>query len=218
MLPQKIRVAIVEDQPLYRDLLVSSLADVDDIDVVLSAGTVREARTFIKPGAVDVALLDVELPDGNGIGLGASLKRHDPGLKIVTLSVLDMLEPLLGLPDDIRQGWSYLSKGSTSSLETLVSVIRQTAAGNSVIDSSLLLRSKPRTGSSVAGLTNRQFEILRCVARGGSNESIAEELGIAPNSVVNHLTAIYSALGIPEGQNARVSATLEFLANTQRSA
>lgn len=218
MREKQIRVAVVEDQPLYRDLLASSLAEVSDIDVVLSASTVREARTFIKPGTVDVALLDVELPDGNGIGLGASLKRNDPELKVVTLSVLDMLEPLLGLPDDIRQGWSYLSKGSTGTLETLVRTIRETAAGKSVIDPSLLLRSKPRTGSSIASLTNRQFEILRSVARGGSNETIAEELGIAPNSVVNHLTAIYSALGIPEGQNARVTATLEFLANTQRIA
>ena len=54
------------------------------------------------------------------------------------------------------------------------------------------------------------------VARGLSNQSIADALDIAPNSVVNHLSAIYSTLGIPEGQNARVSATLEFLSNTQR--
>ncbi len=211
-----IRVAVIEDQQLFRDLLVSSLTEVPGIDVVFQAGNVKDARALMKPGEVDVALLDIELPDGNGLGLGLSLKRSDPELGIVTLSVLDLLEPYLGIPAAERGTWSYLSKSSSGSLETLLDVITRTAAGESVIDPTLLQRSKPRPGSAVASLTNRQFEVLRMVARGLSNQSIAEALEIAPNSVVNHLSAIYSTLGIPEGQNARVSATLEFLSNTQR--
>ncbi len=211
-----IRVAIVEDQSLFRELITSSIAKDDSLDVVVSAGTVREARSAIQPGSVDVALLDIELPDGNGLGLGLSLKRADPQLAVVTLSVLDMIEPYLGIAASERGAWSYLSKASSGSVETLIDVIKRTAAGESVIDPTLLQRSKPRPGSTVGSLTNRQFEVLRLVARGCSNQTIADELGIASNSVVNHLSAIYSALGIPDGHNARVSATLEFLANTQR--
>lgn len=212
-----IRVAVIEDQQLFRELLVSSLQEVDGIDVVVEAGTVREARSLIRPGSADVAILDIELPDGNGLGLGLSLKRADPELAIVTLSVLDLIEPYLGIPADERGVWSYLSKASSGSLETLIDVITRTAAGESVIDPTLVQRSKPRPGSAVSSLTNRQFEVLRMVARGLSNQSIADALNIASNSVVNHLSAIYATLGIPEGQNARVSATLEFLSNTQRS-
>ena len=212
-----IRVAIVEDQQLFRNLLVSSLNENSDFVIVGQAATVREARELVKPGIVDVAILDVELPDGNGIGLGLSLKRLDPELKIVTLSVLDLLEPYLGIPANERGTWSYLSKTSAISVESLSDIIIRTASGESVIDPGLLQRATPRPGSSVASLTNRQYEVLRMVARGLSNQSIAEHLGIASNSVVNHLSAIYATLGIADGQNARVSATLEFLTNTQRT-
>jgi DNA-binding NarL/FixJ family response regulator len=212
-----IRVAVVEDQQLFRDLLVTSLGESKHIQIVSQAGTVRDARALIQPGQVDVAILDVELPDGNGLGLGLSLKRADPHLAVVTLSVLDLIEPYLGIPATERGTWSYLSKSSAVSIDALIDVVRRTAQGESVIDPSLLQRSTPRPGSSVSSLTTRQFEVLRMVARGLSNQSIAETLGIASNSVVNHLSAIYATLGVGEGQNARVSATLEFLSNTQRS-
>lgn len=212
-----IRVAVVEDQQLFRDLLVTSLGESKHIEIVGQAGTVRDARVLIQPGQVDVVILDVELPDGNGLGLGVSLKRADPNLAVVTLSVLDLIEPYLGIPAEERGTWSYLSKSSAVSIDALIDVIRRTARGESVIDPALLQRSTPRPGSTVESLTGRQFEVLRMVARGLSNQSIAETLGIASNSVVNHLSAIYATLGVAEGQNARVSATLEFLANTQRS-
>ena len=212
----RIRVAIVEDQPLFRDLLASGLEDYADLEIALCVGTVQEARSLIPASNIDVAVLDVELPDGNGIGLGAGLKRQQPSIGIVTLSMLDMLEPFLSMDQSIRVGWSYLLKTSANNLETVVSAIRQSVVGASVIDPELAMRSKPRVGSAVAMLTPRQFEVLRLVARGDSNEAIAGELGIAENSVVNHLTAIYATLGIMDGKNARVSATLEFLSNTQR--
>ncbi len=213
-----VRVAIVEDHVLYRDLLVSSLSAVDDIEIVESVSGSAEAKKVITPGSVDVVILDIELSDGNGIGLGVTLRRNDPKLGILLLSGRDMIELLLGLPEDQRHGWSYLSKSSSTSLETLVSVIRETAAGKAVIDAALIDRSRARAGTPVSALTRRQFEILRMVARGLSNQAIADELGIAANSVVNHLSSIYTALGISEGANARVSAVLEFLNDTSRSA
>lgn len=212
---RKLRVAIVEDQPLFRDLLSSSLAQLPDIEIVCTCGTVKEARKLITD-RIEVVVLDVELPDGNGIGLGVSLKRQYPRLGVVTLSVLDMLETMFSLEPALRHGWSYLLKQSASDMGVLAHAIRQSARGVSVTDPELTRRAKPRAGTVVANLTRRQFEIMRMVARGDSNESIATELGIAENSVVNHLTAIYGAFGIMDGKNARVSATLEFLANTQR--
>jgi DNA-binding NarL/FixJ family response regulator len=212
-----IRVAIVEDHVLYRDLLESSLQSTPDIEVVVSVSGSTEAKQLIVAGNVDVAILDIELADGNGIGLGVTLRRNDPNLGILLLSGRDMIELLLGLPEEQRHGWSYLSKSSSTSLETLLDVIRHTAAGKSVIDPALIDRSRARPGTPVSSLTRRQFEILRMVARGLSNQAIADEIGIAANSVVNHLSSIYSALGIVEGSNARVSAVLEFLSDTARA-
>jgi DNA-binding NarL/FixJ family response regulator len=75
-----IRVAIVEDHQLYRDLLKSALDGVPDISVVVTAAGSTHARLLVLPGEVDVALLDIELLDGNGIGLGVALRRADPNL------------------------------------------------------------------------------------------------------------------------------------------
>lgn len=212
----EIRVAIVEDHDLYRELLTTSLAAIDGITVVGAYSGVAAAKDGLKPGEIDVALLDIELGDGNGVALGVTLRRADPHLGIVLLSARDMVELLLGLPEDIRRGWSYLSKTSVTSLGTLVNTIRATSQGETVLDPTLVARSFARRGTPVSTLTNRQFEILRMVARGLANQTIADELGIANNSVVNHLSAIYASLNIPEGQNARVSAVLEFLNDTSR--
>lgn len=214
----EIRVAIVEDHDLYRELLTSSLAAIDGITVVGSYSGVAAAKDGLKAGDIDVALLDIELGDGNGVALGVSLRRADPNLGIVLLSARDMVELLLGIPEDIRRGWSYLSKTSVTSLSTLVNTIRATNHGDTVLDPTLVARSFARRGTPVSTLTNRQFEILRMVARGLANQTIADELGIANNSVVNHLSAIYASLNIAEGQNARVSAVLEFLNDTSRPA
>jgi DNA-binding NarL/FixJ family response regulator len=212
----EIRVAIVEDHDLYRELLTNSLAATDGITVVGSYSGVAAAKNGLHAGDIDVALLDIELGDGNGVALGVSLRRADPDLSIVLLSARDMVELLLGIPDDIRHRWSYLSKTSVTSLSTLVSTIRATSQGGTVLDPTLVARSFARRGTPVSALTNRQFEILRMVARGLANQTIADELGIANNSVVNHLSAIYASLNIAEGQNARVSAVLEFLNDTSR--
>jgi DNA-binding NarL/FixJ family response regulator len=211
-----IRVAIVEDHDLYRELLATSLSSSEGITVVATYPSVAAAKDGIAAGEVDVAILDIELGDGNGVALGVGLRRVDPDLGIVLLSARNMVELLLGLPDDMRRGWSYLSKTSVTSLETLVSTIRLTHEGETVLDPTLVNRSSARSGTPVSTLTNRQFEILRMVARGMSNQSIADDLGIANNSVVNHLSAIYASLNIPEGQNARVSAVLDFLNDTSR--
>jgi DNA-binding NarL/FixJ family response regulator len=213
-----IRVAIVEDHDLYRELLSTSLTSTEGIEIVGAYSSVTAAKEGLKAGDVDVALLDIELGDGNGVALGVSLRRLDPNLGIVLLSARNMVELLLGLPEDVRRGWSYLSKTSVTSLDTLVSTIRATHEGETVLDPTLVARSFARRGTPVSTLTNRQFEILRMVARGMANQSIADELGIANNSVVNHLSAIYASLNIPEGQNARVSAVLEFLNDTSRAA
>ena len=206
----------MEDHALFLELMSAALSEVADIQVVATADNVAEAKKWFDPSVLDVVILDIELPDGNGVGLGITLRLANPTLGVLLLSDRDMLELLLGLPTDVRAGWSYLTKGATKSMEALASAIRATAAGQTIIDPVLVNRSQARTGTGVAALTNRQFEVIRAVARGDSNQTIADDLGIAVNSVGNHLIAIYDALGIPDGKNARVAAVLEFLQDTTR--
>lgn len=217
--PGLLRVAVVEDQPLFRSMLELTLGAVTGLQVVAAVGTVTEANRLLLPGTVDVVVLDIDLPDGNGIALGVTLRRRQPGLGVLLLSAHDAMELLLDLPPDVASGWSYLSKTSSTSSEILVDAIRATAQGRTTLDPVLLDRMAPRIGTSVARLTDRQFAVLRLLARGLSNAGIGEELGITEKSVQNHINAIYNVLGIDAdpARNPRVSAALRLLEETGRA-
>jgi len=211
-----LRVALVEDQPLFRSMLERVLRATEGIEVVASLDAVSEARRVLTPGLVDVVVLDIDLPDGNGIALGVVLRRRQPDLGILLLSAHDAMDLLLDLPRDVAHGWCYLSKTSTTSESALLHAVRAAAAGETVLDPALLERVAPRTGSTVARLTRRQFEVLRLLAQGLSNVGIGERLSITEKSVQNHVYAVYAALGIDTdpARNPRVSAALRLLEET----
>ncbi len=214
---KKTRIALVDDQPLYLEMLSSVLGGHPNIELVLAAAGAAEARANLRPGMVDVAILDVDLADGNGVGLGISLRRADPNIGIMLLSSQDVMELLLDLPADVRRGWSYLSKTASLSTQSLVDAIEATARGETVLDGELVRRARPREGSLLAQLSKRQYEVLQLVAQGLSNTGVAEALEISARSVENHLNAIYTALEIPEGRNARVSAVLKLVEESSRA-
>lgn len=211
-----LRVAVVEDHTLFRSMLEHLVADVPDMQLVCSVETATEARARITPGSTDVVILDVDLPDGNGIGLGVLLCRADSALKVVLLSAQDAIDLMLDLPRDVAGSWSYLSKTSTNDSDSLLRAVRVAAAGGSTLDPVLLERMRPRAGSRVAQLTDRQYSVLRLLASGLSNAGIAHELGIAEKSVQNHVNAVYSTLGIDAhpDRNPRVSAALQLIEET----
>jgi DNA-binding NarL/FixJ family response regulator len=212
-----IRLAIVEDNPLFLDLVATSLVAVGGFDVVATAKSATEARAVLAGVDIDVAILDIDLPDGNGVGLGVWLSSSFPRPGILLLSATDMLELFLGLPEETRAGWSYLAKASTTDFDVLTKTIHATARGRSIIDPALSDRSRATPGGRVWKLTKRQFEVLRALARGLNNQAIADEFGFSLKTVVAHLTAIYSTLEIPEGSNPRVHSVLEFLQQTERA-
>ncbi|WP_066463205.1 response regulator [Sanguibacter suarezii] len=211
-----VRVAVVEDQTLFRSLLDHIITTTEGVELAVSCGTMTQARTLITPGSVDVALLDVDLPDGNGIALGVMLCRADPAIKVVLLSAQDAIGLMLDLPRGIAGTWSYLSKTSTNDSGALVHAIKVAATGGSTLDPALLRRMHPRVGTKVAELTARQYAVLRLLASGLSNAGIARELEITEKSVQNHVNAVYATLGIdasPE-RNPRVTAALRLIEET----
>ncbi|TQL01663.1 LuxR family two component transcriptional regulator [Cellulomonas sp. SLBN-39] len=211
-----LRVALVEDQPLFLTMLQRVLDDAPGLHVVATARSHAEASRVLRPGLAQVVVLDIDLPDGNGISLGVRLRRAQPDLGVLLLSAHDAMDLLLDLPPDVAHGWCYLSKTSSTSEESLVGAIRAAARGETVLDPALLDRMTPRAGSSVAQLTQRQYEVLRLLAEGLSNAGIGERMGITEKSVQNHVHAVYATLGIDADpvRNPRVSAALRLLEET----
>ena len=214
--PATLRVAIVEDQPLFRTMLTHTLEQSEGFTVVAAVAGMVEATREIRPGLADVVVLDIDLPDGNGIALGVRMRRSQPGLGILLLSAHDAMDLLLDLPPDVAAGWCYLSKTSSTTEDVLRSALRAAAEGRTVLDPALLAKAQPRVGTSVARLTDRQYAVLRLLAEGLSNSGIGERLGITEKSVQNHVNAMYATLGIDADhrRNPRVSAALRLLAET----
>lgn len=212
----RLRVALVEDQPLFRSMLERTVGDAPDLEVVAALGSVVEARAVLTPGVADVVVLDIDLPDGNGIALGVTLRRSQPDLGVLLLSGHDAMDLLLDLPRDVAHGWCYLSKTSGTSEGALLHAVRAAAAGETVLDPALLGRVAPRAGSAVSRLTQRQYEVLQLLAQGLSNAGIADRLSITEKSVQNHVYAVYATLGIDAepSRNPRVSAALRLLEET----
>jgi DNA-binding NarL/FixJ family response regulator len=205
-----IAVAVVEDQPLFRVLLEGLIAEAPGLRLAFSAPGVQEARRRMPEASPDVALLDIELPDGNGFELGRELRRRHPDLGVVLLSSHDMMETLLELPAEERSGWSYLSKTSATSHDDLLRAVRTSASGGSLLDPALVERRIPRRGSPLSALTPRQLTAAKLVAAGLANDAIAREMGISVHSVDNLLNVVYASLGVREHPevNPRVATAL----------
>ncbi len=203
---------------MFRSMLEHAVHQAPDLTLVSSSANVTDARAAFQPGKVDVALLDIDLPDGNGVALGVLLRRADPRMAIVLLSAHDAMDLILDLPHDVSGRWSYLSKTSSVDAKSLLVAIRHAAAGGTTLDPALLDRITPRRGTSVARLTKRQYDVLRLLASGLSNSGIASELNITEKSVQNHVNAMYASLGInaDSTHNPRVRAALRLIEETGR--
>ncbi|WP_263121213.1 response regulator transcription factor [Cellulomonas sp. RIT-PI-Y] len=217
--PQRaVRVSIVEDETLLLGMLEQTFRNTPGVRVVHALPGVTEARLAITRGSTDVALLDINLADGNGIALGLQLERIDPDIRIVLLSSHDMMGVFTTVQDEVKHAWSYLSKRSAFARDVLVQAVIATSQGRVVLDPQLVQRSVPRAGTDVADLTAGQLQVLRLVAEGLSNQAVADRLNISPRSVESHLLAIYRRLEIEGGDaNRRVAAVLRFLRETGRS-
>lgn len=208
-------VMVVEDQPLFREMLAVLLSDRNGLRVMAVADSAHRARTLDLRG-VDVALLDLRLPDGDGIRLGRELRQRRPGIGILVLSASDSMSTLLEVPGNEAAGWGFLSKNSSLSASALVYAIRAVAAGRAVLDPAIRAQREVRRNSPLSRLSRRQREVVALVAEGFTNAAIADRLGISPRSVDAHLNAAYGLLGIPASRdrNPRVEAVRSYLRHT----
>lgn len=214
-----LRVAVVEDEPLYRDLLVTGLiSHLADVEVVADFSTGERAVEGLSAVDFDVLLTDVDLGPGiDGTRVGIALRRRNPRLGIVLLSNLAMPSLLAGLPDDVSGGWSYLLKTSVADLDQLALALRESARGGLVIDTALTRSLVRREATPLDVLTPRQMDVLARLANGWSNRRIAEDLFLSVRTVESVVSGIIAALGVPNdegGYNARVSCVLLYLEHT----
>ncbi|HEX5121277.1 MAG TPA: response regulator transcription factor [Pseudonocardiaceae bacterium] len=192
-----VRVLLVDDHEVVRRGLRDLLGDERDIDVVAEAGTVAEALVVAARAKPDVAVVDMRLPDGDGVALCRRLREQGAdGLpRCLVLTAFDDEQALV---DAIEAGASgYLLKQVRG--QDLVTAVREVAAGRSLLDpvtTARVLARMRRKPDQFDALTERERAVLELIGEGMSNREIAERLFLAEKTVKNYVTSVLAKLGL----------------------
>jgi two-component system, NarL family, response regulator DevR len=207
-----IRVFLLDDHEVVRRGVHDLLNDEPDITVIGEAANVEQALVRVPALRPQVAVLDVRLPDGDGVTVCRELRSQMPELACLMLTSFDDEEALL---DSIMAGASgYVLKQIQGS--DLVSAVRTVARGQSLLDPSATakLMARLRQGQepepepdALPGLTEREREILALIGEGLTNRQIGQRLYLAEKTVKNHISRLLAKLGVERRIQAAVIAT-----------
>ena len=208
-----VRVVLADDHDLLRDGVAAILGADPGIEIVGEASSGPSAVAAARALAPDVVLMDIEMP-GGGLPATREILATCPGTRVLVLTMFDVDEYVL---ETLRAGASgFLLK--TTPAAALVAAVRACAAGEMQLSTTVTRRLvesyvhrpvPPPEGTvppRLAGLTERELEVLRAIARGRSNAEIGGELFMAETTVKTHVTHILAKLGLRDRVQAVVLA------------
>ncbi|AZO40414.1 MULTISPECIES: response regulator transcription factor [Mesorhizobium] len=195
-----IRIAIVDDHPLFREGVTRSLSEIGGFEMAGEGATAQDAERIASTVRPDILLLDISMP-GGGLAAVAGILASHPAQKIVMLTVSEAnADVTMALNAGVR---GYVLKGIGS--RALADILRNVAAGESYLSPTLSARllsdlqsQKPTNAIAdrLRQLTERQTEILRLVAEGLSNKEVALRLELQEKTVKHHMTGVLSKLNV----------------------
>ena len=192
---QKIRVMLVDDHNVVRSGLATFLKAYDDLELVGEARNGREAVDLCRQKKPDVILMDLMMPEMDGIAATRAILAETPEIKIIAITSFEDEQLVQGV---LAAGAiSYLLKNVTS--DELVRAIRDAVSGRSTLSpeaASALVHATRPTKQPSYDLTEREKEVLNLVVQGHSNQQIAEALVISVATVKAHISSILSKLGV----------------------
>ena len=214
-----LRVVVCDDHALFRRGLIMELDDADDLEVVGEASCGTEAIESCLREAPDVVLMDVRMPEMDGIEATRRIIEAMPSMRVLMLTMSDEGDDLV---DAIKAGASgYLLK--EMSISAIGSAVRSVAAGHSFITPQMATKLLSefrslagRSGGSLSragttGLTEREIMILDAMSRGGDNHQIAVHLGVPERTVHNHVRNVLQKLQLHSRTEAVLYAVREGL-------
>lgn len=204
-----VKVFLVDDHEVVRRGLVDLLGADPELDVVGEAGSVAEAMARVPAARPDVAVLDVRLPDGNGIELCRDLLSRMPDLRCLILTSYTSDEAML---DAILAGASGYVVKDIKGME-LARAVKDVGAGRSLLDNRAAaalmakLRGAAEKQDPLSGLTDQERTLLGLLSEGLTNKQIADRMFLAEKTVKNYVSRLLARLGMERRTQAAVFAT-----------
>ena len=212
-----MRVVVADDVMLTREGIVRVLSE-EGIEVVAEAENAEVLLRHVRLDKPDAVVVDIRMPPSHsdeGLVAAQRIRTEQPDIGILVLS--QYVEPsfAMRLIEDYPEGMGYLLKERVFDGAILIDGLRRISEGETVIDPTIvsLLVGRRRRHDPLAGLTEREREVLSLVAEGRSNKAIATRLFIAERTVEAHIQQVFLKLRLPESpdDHRRVLAVLAFL-------
>ncbi len=203
-----LRLLVAEDHALVREGTCNILNGEHDMEVVGEAADGVEAVSLAEALQPDVALLDIEMPNMDGIEAARRIRVISPRTAILAVSAYDDEAYIVGVLEAGAAG--YVLKNAPST--TLLEAVRAAAAGESVLSPDIqrrvvtILAKRGKGEKTQAQLSEREMEVLRLAAEGMANKEIASELGLSPRTVQSHIRHILNKLAVASRVEAVVLA------------
>jgi DNA-binding NarL/FixJ family response regulator len=194
-----IRMVLADDHPVFAAGLRAVFDAEDDFEVLAVAASGRAALAAVNEHAPDVAVLDLSMPDGDGLSVCTDLQRAGSSTRVLILTMAEEPESVLAA---LRAGaHGYAVKGAGP--DEIVAAVRAVAHGEAVFGAGIAAQmlqhfSRVATAAPFPQLTEREHEVLRLVAMGMDNAAVARRLGVTGKMVRNHVSAIITKLQVSD--------------------
>jgi DNA-binding NarL/FixJ family response regulator len=205
---ETLRILIAEDHPLYRKGMISLLQSVREFEVVGEATTGEEAVARAAQLQPDVILMDLQMPEVNGIEATRRILQESPNVRVLVVTLFEDDESVfMALRAGAR---GYVLKDADE--EEMVLSIRAVGRGEAIFSPAIATRvlayfSKPAASPQVfPTLTDREREILNLIARGHPNPSIAKQLSLSTKTIGNYVSNIFTKLQVADRAQAIIRA------------
>lgn len=187
-----IRVMIIDDHEVVRRGIAEIVDRAEGLTVVAEAGSVAEAVRRAQLVRPEVLLVDLQLPDGTGIDIIATLREKVPDARPIVLTSFD---------DDDALASALAAGAKAYLLKTvrgaeIADVVRAVASGRTLLDERTVTRRRADHEDPTADLTPSERRVLELIGDGLSNREIGDRLGVAEKTVKNHITALLSKMGL----------------------